>query len=423
MQSVTIDQVPPFPAKCGSTQDSMKIEDDITTLSSSSQSTALPLSSGSGLMTSADKIKQLEIYASLGKGPVGFGPVSRSLTIQQSLKACDNTAAMEFVLLRVKCESAKLSKKFTNEQIFQVAAYKDFSVNKALKLLKNMDPRFINTTIRQIQDQLRTHTLFPLQQIRSKHADSFFYMRPSRFFPEDMPTPTIIANLIYVMDSLYERYRDYTNHKIGFIANMNDWTMNNFCVDYCFAFMMALQGRSAPVNVDLFLIVNPPAWFGIVWKIMKPMLHPAFRRRVKMIPEKDLDRYLEPGFSKYLPNEFECGQADVSSLVEDFISFRKCVEESDVHRRGAALGKSNAVWSLTKSPDSKKQSKSVRRGLFRRQSASSVGHEDAVPKSPLRIKSSDQVIEDINWSSMDVPWDLEPDSTSDTDQVSIRLLE
>ena len=41
----------------------------------------------------------------------------------------------------------------------------------------------------------------------------------------------------------------------------------------------------APAKVELFLIVNPPSWFGVIWKIMKPMLAPSFRKRVKICPE------------------------------------------------------------------------------------------------------------------------------------------
>jgi hypothetical protein len=44
---------------------------------------------------------------------------------------------------------------------------------------------------------------------------------------------------------------------IGFVADMNDWTMENFSVSYCYQFMMMLQGR-VPARVRQFLIVNPP---------------------------------------------------------------------------------------------------------------------------------------------------------------------
>jgi hypothetical protein len=38
-------------------------------------------------------------------------------------------------------------------------------------------------------------------------------------------------------------------------AHTNSWKMTNFSVNYCYQFMMMLQGR-IPVRVRLFLIVN-----------------------------------------------------------------------------------------------------------------------------------------------------------------------
>ena len=72
--------------------------------------------------------------------------------------------------------------------------------------------------------------------------------------------------------------------------------------------------------------IPAPAWFGRVWKIMKPMLSPAFRKKVHMIPEEKLSKHLSPGFEAHLPNEFKCGKADVPSMVQDFITFRKYAE-------------------------------------------------------------------------------------------------
>lgn len=190
------------------------------------------------LMSNVDVINQLELLASFGEGPIRFGPISRQATVRESLAHCKIPAVTErFIRLKLACENAGLDEHYSDEQIFRVASYKDFSVNKSLFLLKRMDPKYLQTTARQIEDQLRTQTLFPLPRLlRSDRINSFFYMRPSRYDPKVTPTRTIIANLIYVMDSLWERTRDHT-HKIGFIANMNNWTMHHFAVDYCFQFM------------------------------------------------------------------------------------------------------------------------------------------------------------------------------------------
>ena len=344
-------------------------------------------------LSNVDGIHQLEVLAAVGEGPMRFGPVCRSTSVQEDLMKCSVPAMESYIKLKLAIdnEGIDLQQRFTDEQIFRVAQYKDFHVGKSLRLLKRMDPRFMNTTARQLEDQLRTQTLFPLPCVRSDSIDSFFYMRPARYNPNITPTPTIIANLIYVMDTLYERHRDYSKHKIGFIANMNDWTMQHFAVDYCFQFMQALQGRTAPLNVDLvsgwfwkreqrlfffinanticllpcpffsqFLIVNPPSWFNKIWKIMKPMLSPAFRKKVHMIPEEKLGKFLQPGFSKHLPDEFKCGQADVPALVEDFITFRKHVEESSLDRADKAMNVALPTWAASKSTSDTKQQR--RRG-------------------------------------------------------------
>jgi hypothetical protein len=114
---------------------------------------------------------------------------------------------------------------------------------------------------------------------------------------------------------------------IGFLVCMNDWKMKNFEVNYWYQFMMTLQALVVPVTVQLFLIVNPPSWFGVIWRLMKPMLEPSFRKKVKVIQEKMLNKYLEDGIEAFLPDDFETGEADTEALCLDFITYRKFVEK------------------------------------------------------------------------------------------------
>jgi CRAL/TRIO domain len=158
-----------------------------------------------------------------------------------------------------------------------------------------------------------------------------FYMRPSRYFPNHTPTQTIIDNLCYVINTMLENNPSAQQHGIGFLASMDDWKMQNFDVPYCYQFMMALQGFMVPVKTQLFLIVNPPKWFGVVWKIMKPMLAPSFRKRVKICPEFQMAKYLAPGYQTFLPNDMKTGQANTDAMVVDFIAYRQYVEQGSVH--------------------------------------------------------------------------------------------
>ena len=59
---------------------------------------------------------------------------------------------------------------------------------------------------------------------------------------------------------------------------------------------------------------------------MKKMLSPNFRKKVHMIREEALDRFLLSGFEQGLPDEFRAGCACVDQLVSDFVAFRMFVE-------------------------------------------------------------------------------------------------
>jgi CRAL/TRIO domain len=90
--------------------------------------------------------------------------------------------------------------------------------------------------------------------------------------------------------------------------------------------MQGLQGKLTPVNVVLFLIVNPPPWFGTVWAIMKTMLSTEFQKKVKMIPECQLNEYLAPGFEQFLPDDMVTGKANTEDLVRDWFTYRTFLE-------------------------------------------------------------------------------------------------
>jgi hypothetical protein len=215
---------------------------------------------------------------------------------------------------------------FSDLQILRVAWLHGFDIDQTIHALKRIDARQLNVTAEELQPQLTKLCLFPLPNGLSAKVNGvkdLFYMRPSRYFPSQTRCRTIITNLVYVMDTIYERHRDM-HRRMGFIANMDDWTMANFSVPYCKQFMYTLQGKLAPMKVDLFLIVNPPGWFDRIWKIMKPMLGASFRSKVHMIPQERLNEYLHEGFEVYLPDEMTgIGKANASSLVGEFVAFRK----------------------------------------------------------------------------------------------------
>lgn len=283
----------------------------------------------------APRFHEKEVYQStvhsLDKGAMDrFGSVRRPLDVKERLKA--NPMELDaYIQIKVRIEGSSLDSDFRPDQVLRVIMYHKCNVDKSLRLLKHMNVNYWNISVEQLEAQLSTHTLFPLpRKLKSKDSTikAFFYMKPSRFVPSETPTSAIIANLVYVMDSLdHFCGPNASNNTIGFIANMNDWTMKNFSLDYCMQFMEALQGKRGPIQVGMFLIVNPPSWFDKVWQTMKPMLSTKFRTKVHMIPENKLDAYLASGYEKFLPQEFSHGQLEVASHVDDFIKYRGFVED------------------------------------------------------------------------------------------------
>ena len=160
-------------------------------------------------------------------------------------------------------------------------------------------------------------------------------MRPARYFPGVMEVDDIINNLAYCMQTMYES-QDNCKNGIAFLADMSGWTTINFTVDYCLKFMSTLQGRNLPVDVKSFMIVDPPNWFGKIWKMMKTMLSPNFQMKVHMISSNDLHMYLQDDYSRYLPDEMDQGKGPTDNIVSEYIVQRKkiehCEEDNPVRR-------------------------------------------------------------------------------------------
>lgn len=270
------------------------------------------------------------LEADLGPGPMRFAHVGEK-TIEEQLAALNEEEKACFDYLKTKWEDKHpdpADRYFTDEMYLRFArcspGRKKFQKDPAWKVMKKFDSRYLTMTASSMEAQLMSKTLFPVPGLKTNEGHDVFYMRPSRYFPNQTSTEEIIDNLAYCMQTMCEGEKANAEG-IGFLAYMNDWKMENFSVNYCYQFMMMLQGR-LPVRVRMFLIVNPPSWFGAIWKIMKPMLASDFRKKVHVIPEADLSKYLHEGFETYLPDETDLGKADTDALVEDFVTFRKKIE-------------------------------------------------------------------------------------------------
>ena len=201
-----------------------------------------------------------------------FGPVTQeTFSSFRSLASRLNLVPKDRLILATiqsqldtMSEKDEIRKKLTRAQTLRIAHFCNFDVDRSLKLMCRVKERHFNLSAATLKDQLVTKTIFPCPGLETRDGSKVFMMRPSRYVPHKTPVSDIIDNLIFVMDSLTQQDLITEQKGIAFIANMDSWKLRNFSTDYCLKFMMALQGHVFPAKVNLFLIVNPPSWFGKV---------------------------------------------------------------------------------------------------------------------------------------------------------------
>mmetsp|Transcript_22805 Transcript_22805/g.63420 ORF Transcript_22805/g.63420 Transcript_22805/m.63420 type:complete len:283 (+) Transcript_22805:61-909(+) len=265
---------------------------------------------------------------SLGQGPLRFAPENER-TISDQIAALNEKEKLCYDSLVAKWKEEYPDKPFSEDYVLRFArcspGTEKFNEKSALKVMRRFDRRYLDLKATKLEAQLLSKTLFPIPGLTTKGGHDLFYMRPSRYFPKKTSTELIIDNLAYCMTTMVEKEKACTEG-IGFLANMDDWKFENFSVDYCFQFMKMLQGR-VPVRVRLFLIVNPPGWFGKIWAIMKPMLAKDFRQKVFMIKQEALSDHLMQDFEELLCDDIAVGKAKTDDIVSDFVKYRKFVED------------------------------------------------------------------------------------------------
>lgn len=278
----------------------------------------------------SDEQLQKELKAQLGRGPMRFGPVRQECSVQVEVakRQLSPEQIRTFANIQAEWETAHSKeaqkKEFTSSQVLRIAIFCAFDKRRSLKMMHSIDPRHFNLSAFELGGQLRTRTLFPCPGLKTREGYDVFYMRPSRYYPKETPTSLVIDNLVFVMDKMV-RSTDPTKG-IAFLANMEDWTMSNFSIEYCRKFMYYLQGRAFPATVELFLILNPPSWFDKVWVVMKTMMSPTFCRKVRMINNDQLFSYMDIDFEEYLPDEVRGGDVDTGNLARDFAVYHQALE-------------------------------------------------------------------------------------------------
>jgi hypothetical protein len=115
-------------------------------------------------------------------------------------------------------------------------------------------------------------------------------MIPGKYYPSQTPTPRLMRSVIYLLERAIDSTRTQMEG-FTFIANMNGWGWSNFSVSYAKSFFDTLQSRF-PARVRAFLIVDPPGWFGMIWRLIRPMMSAKFASKVHLIPRKSLTDFL-----------------------------------------------------------------------------------------------------------------------------------
>jgi CRAL/TRIO domain len=213
---------------------------------------------------------------------------------------------------------------------------KKFNIKTCFPVMKNFATwsykRGFNTPstcITRLEEQIRTNTLLIPPNLKSKDGYDYLYMKPGRYFPGETPHEGLIDSLVYLLRCLTEREKNCTEG-IAFVCNMENWGYSNFSVAYCRSFFETMQGRF-PCRVRSFLIVDPPAWFGAIWRIIKSIVTKDFAEKVHMPSFNDVEDYLHESCSiDSLPDEYG-GKLDTQKAVDDFIAYRKYVELEGEH--------------------------------------------------------------------------------------------
>lgn len=173
--------------------------------------------------------------ASLGPGPLRFAPANeRPLADQLASLTADQKACFDELKSKWQEHCNKSSKNddnkvkpFSDDMILRFArnapGKTKFNAKTAWKVIQKFDVHYAELTAAQLEAQLLSQTLFVVPGLLTKDGQhATFYMRPSRYYPKETSTRTIIDNLAYCMNTMVEAEKECTEG-IAFMANMNEY--------------------------------------------------------------------------------------------------------------------------------------------------------------------------------------------------------
>lgn len=209
--------------------------------------------------------------------------------------------------------------------LLRIGFAKKWETPRCLKLHNNFrrlckSKGYHELNIARVEKQLRTETLIIPPGVCDKNGNQFLYMKPGKFTPGTDDLDALLESLVYLLGHITSKEKASTDG-IAFMANMSGWGWSNFGTRYAKSFFDLMQG-SYPLRIRTFLIMNPPSWFGMVWRIIRPMMSKKFAEKVHIVSD---DAIYEHVSKDHLPEEMG-GGSDFGQLVDEFIAYATKLE-------------------------------------------------------------------------------------------------
>jgi len=213
---------------------------------------------------------------------------------------------------------------YEDSLIQRFACYYKYNL-EAIKvaLEQNQDNHLLRLQMRgSLLRQFDKCALFPLTGLKTKKEGSeVVYFRPSRFNPHTEDPSLLIKNLCYVLNDLSST-EEQCRKGVAFVANMNSFSTKHYDKEFWLELLDVLQGNVVPTTISLFLILDPPTWFGRIWRQMKSHMSPEFAKKVRLTEAEDLPEYFPDGYQFSFPNCVPGCWRKKSEMVEDYVDRR-----------------------------------------------------------------------------------------------------
>ncbi|KAL3928808.1 MAG: hypothetical protein SGBAC_012485 [Bacillariaceae sp.] len=212
--------------------------------------------------------------------------------------------------------------------IMRFSHFHNFDIERTKTALEeHQDNQLLRLQMRgPVLKQVQQGALLPLPGLKTKMEGSeVCYFRPSRFSPQTTDSSMLIQNLCYVLNDLSST-EEQCRQGVTFLANMKSFSTKLYDEELWLEILNVLQGNVIPTTISLFIVLNPPTWFGRIWRQMKTHMSASFLQKVRLVETEDLPEYFEQGYETYLPDDMQ-GWRNTSEMLEDYIDRRIFIDK------------------------------------------------------------------------------------------------